>query len=56
MRKAKTYNIGNLKPFTKANASYYGARGGFASGKSKLNKKIQITKMQTARYQQGTTN
>lgn len=46
MRKTKTYNISNLKPFTKANASYYGARGGFASGKSKLNKKIQITKMQ----------
>ena len=32
----KKYNDKNLKRFTKANAKYYGSRGGRASGKSKF--------------------
>lgn len=40
----KRYNTDNLKPFTSQNASYYGRNGGVASGKSKLEKKIRITR------------
>ena len=46
--KIKKYNINNLTPFTKENASYYGSRGGYASGKSKLEDKIYTTKLQMA--------
>ena len=42
--RCRSYNIDNLKPFTTDNASYYGSIGGVASGKSRLAKKIQITK------------
>lgn len=31
-------NIENLKPFTKDNASYYGRRGGIASGRTRKRK------------------
>lgn len=42
------YNIDNLKPFTTDNASYYGRKGGIASGKSKLKKKIDTTRLSMA--------
>lgn len=44
----KLYNVSNLRPFTKDNASYYGKIGGLASGKSKLKRKIK--KMYMLRY------
>lgn len=37
----KLYNISNLKPFTRDNASYYGKIGGLASGKSKMEHKLK---------------
>ena len=46
--RCRSYNIDNLKPFTTDNASYYGSIGGVASGKSRLSKKIQITRLQLA--------
>lgn len=46
--KTKKYNINNLTPFTKENASYYGSRGGYASGKSKLENKIYKMRLQLA--------
>lgn len=46
--RCSSYNIDNLKPFTTDNASYYGSIGGVASGKSRLAKKIQITRLQLA--------
>ena len=46
MYKIVRYNIENLKPFTKDNASYYGKIGGFNSGKSKLLNKIKLTTYQ----------
>lgn len=48
MKSKKTYNTGNLKPFTTDNASYYGSIGGVASGKSRLTKKIHTTRLQLA--------
>ena len=33
-------NIENLKPFTTENASYYGRRGGIASGKTRRKKAL----------------
>lgn len=33
-------NIENLKPFTTENASYYGRRGGIASGKTRKRKAL----------------
>lgn len=47
-KRYKSYNIENLKPFTTENASYYGSRGGIASGKSKLEDKIYTTRLQMA--------
>ena len=38
---SKIYNIHNLRPFTKDNASYYGKIGGLASGKSKMEHKLK---------------
>lgn len=46
--RCRSYNIDNLKPFTTDNASYYGSIGGVASGKSRLAKKIHITRLQLA--------
>ena len=42
------YNIDNLKPFTPDNASYYGKRGGIASGKSKMLNKMYKIRLQIA--------
>ena len=47
-KRYKRYNIDNLTPFTTDNASYYGSRGGYASGKSKLRRKIDTTRLQMA--------
>jgi len=47
-KRYKRYNIDNLTPFTTDNASYYGSRGGYASGKSKLYNKIDTTRLQMA--------
>lgn len=44
MKRQRKYNIDNLRKFTKENASYYGARGGYASGKSKLLNKIDLVR------------
>lgn len=35
------YNTENLKPFTKENASYYGSKGGIASGRTRLKQSIK---------------
>ena len=50
-KRYKRYNIDNLTPFTTDNASYYGSRGGYASGKSKLYNKIHTTRLQMAMIQ-----
>ena len=45
-KRYKRYNADNLPPFTTDNTSYYGSRGGYASGKSKLLRKIDTTRLQ----------
>ena len=47
-KRYKRYNVQNLTPFTTDNASYYGSRGGYASGKSKLADKIHTTRLEIA--------